>query len=101
MLALVWCFAIYLATNLLSFFPNRGCPEELEEAISSLIYASTRCGEFPELQDMRAMFTSRFGREFTASAVDLRNNCRVNSKVYCSLLVEVHHEYFFLIQNGH
>ncbi|KAL8120896.1 uncharacterized protein LOC141724958 [Apium graveolens] len=64
---------------------EKGCPEEQEEAISSLIYASTRCGEFPELQDMRAMFTSLFGREFTASAVDLRNNCRVNSKVVAKL----------------
>lgn len=76
----------HLLTERLNLVENeRGCPEELEEAVSSLIYASTRCGEFPELQELRAMFTSRFGREFTVSAVDLRNNCRVNSKVVAKL----------------
>ncbi|XP_059288455.1 uncharacterized protein LOC132041775 [Lycium ferocissimum] len=57
------------------------CPEELKEAISSLIYAATRCGEFPELQELRAIFTSRFGKEFTARAVELRNNCGVDPKM--------------------
>lgn len=49
--------------------------------MSSLIYASTRCGEFPELLEMRAVFVSRFGKEFAARAMELRNNCRVNIKV--------------------
>ncbi|KAK4376473.1 hypothetical protein RND71_002769 [Anisodus tanguticus] len=57
------------------------CPEELKEAISSLIYAATRCGEFPELQELRAIFTSRFGKEFAARAVELRNNCGVDPKL--------------------
>lgn len=57
------------------------CPEELKEAISSLIYAATRCGEFPELQELRAIFTSRFGKEFATRAVELRNNCGVNTKM--------------------
>lgn len=57
------------------------CPEELKEAISSLIFAASRCGEFPELQELRAIFTSRFGKEFAARAVELRNNCGVNTKM--------------------
>lgn len=57
------------------------CPEELKEAISSLIYAASRCGEFPELQELRTIFTSRFGKEFAARAVELRNNCGVNTKI--------------------
>ncbi|KAK4357590.1 hypothetical protein RND71_023200 [Anisodus tanguticus] len=57
------------------------CPDELKEAISSLIYAATRCGEFPELQELRAIFTSRFGKEFAARAVELRNNCGVDPKL--------------------
>lgn len=60
---------------------NRECPEELKEAISSLIFAASRCGEFPELQQMRALFTSRYGKEFTSRAVELRNNCGVNPKM--------------------
>lgn len=58
----------------------RTCPEELNEAASSLIYAATRCGDFPELQEIRILFTSRYGKEFAARAVELRNNCGVNSK---------------------
>ena len=60
---------------------SRECPEELKEAASSLIYAASRCGEFPELQKIREVLTSRFGREFAARAVELRNTCGVNSKV--------------------
>ncbi|XP_052199607.1 uncharacterized protein LOC127806394 [Diospyros lotus] len=57
------------------------CPEELKEAISGLLYASTRCGMFPELVEMRAIFTSRFGKEFAARGIELRNNCGVNVKM--------------------
>lgn len=60
---------------------QKGCPEELKEAISGLIFAASRCGEFPELQEIRSVFTSRFGKEFTARAVELRNNCGVNPKM--------------------
>lgn len=63
-------------------FCSRVCPDELKEAISGLLYASTRCGDFPELQEIRAVFTSRFGKEFAARAIELRNNCGVNLKVY-------------------
>ncbi|KAK6133853.1 hypothetical protein DH2020_032403 [Rehmannia glutinosa] len=37
--------------------------------------------EFPELQEIRAIFMSRFGKEFAARAVELRNNCGVNPKI--------------------
>lgn len=52
-----------------------------------MIYASTRCGEFPELQEIRSVFTSQFGKEFAARATELRNNCGVNRKVTTVLLV--------------
>ncbi|KAF8407825.1 hypothetical protein HHK36_006961 [Tetracentron sinense] len=57
------------------------CPDELKEAISSLIFAASRCAEFPELEEIRGVFISRFGKEFAARAVELRNNCGVNLKV--------------------
>ncbi|KAL1568459.1 hypothetical protein AAHA92_00074 [Salvia divinorum] len=72
----------HLLVERLSLFEhNKFCPEELLEAVSTLIFASTRCGDFPELQELRAIFTLRFGREFAARAVELRNNCGVNPKV--------------------
>lgn len=60
---------------------NSDCPRELQEAMSSLIFASSRCGESPELQDIRGLFANRYGKEFTAAAVELTNNCGVNPKV--------------------
>ncbi|KAF8399139.1 hypothetical protein HHK36_015004 [Tetracentron sinense] len=60
---------------------NKECPDELKEAISSLLFAASRCGEFPELQAIREVFISRYGKEFVAGAVGLRNNCGVNLKI--------------------
>ncbi|KAK6133830.1 hypothetical protein DH2020_032423 [Rehmannia glutinosa] len=74
-----YCHLLLERVNLLQH--EKICPEELNEAVSTLIYASTRCGEFPELQEIRAIFTSRFGKEFAARAVELRNNCGVNPKI--------------------
>ncbi|OVA05005.1 protein of unknown function DUF292 [Macleaya cordata] len=64
---------------------NKVCPDELDEAISGLIFAASRCGEFPELQEMRDVFTSRYGKEFAARAVELKNNCGVNRKIILKL----------------
>lgn len=72
----------------------RDCPEELKEAIASLIYVSTRCGDFPELLEIRAIFGSRFGREFVGRAVELRNNCGVNPKVGAYILYTVVHNWW-------
>ncbi|KAJ1385302.1 Vacuolar protein sorting-associated protein Ist1 [Sesbania bispinosa] len=60
---------------------ERECPEELREAASGLIYAASRCGDFPEIQEIRAVLTSRFGKEFAARAVELRNNCGVHPQM--------------------
>ncbi|KAL0287942.1 UNVERIFIED_CONTAM: ist1 [Sesamum angustifolium] len=60
---------------------SRECPDELKEVISSLIFAASRCGEFPELQEIRAFFTSKFGKDFATSVVELRNNCGVSPKI--------------------
>ncbi|KAL8161336.1 hypothetical protein V2J09_012825 [Rumex salicifolius] len=60
---------------------DKECPEEMKEAVSSLIFASSRTGEFPELQELRAVFASCFGKEFVARSVELRNNCGVNIKM--------------------
>ncbi|KGN45949.1 uncharacterized protein LOC101211044 [Cucumis sativus] len=54
------------------------CPEELKEAVAGLLFAASRCGDFPELHEIKSVLTTRFGKEFTARAVELRNNCGVN-----------------------
>lgn len=57
---------------------ERECPEELREAASSMLYAASRCGDFPELQEIRSILSARFGKEFTARSIELRNNCGVS-----------------------
>ncbi|EPS67872.1 hypothetical protein M569_06903 [Genlisea aurea] len=60
---------------------ERKCPDEVKEAVSSLIFASARIGEFPELLELRSIFVSRYGKEFASMAVELRNECGVNPKI--------------------
>ncbi|KAM7516294.1 hypothetical protein LguiA_005877 [Lonicera macranthoides] len=68
-----------LLTDSVELIQNcRKCPDQLKETISSLIFAASRCGEFPELQKIRENLASQFGNEFAACAVELRNNCGVN-----------------------
>ncbi|KAH0453022.1 hypothetical protein IEQ34_017346 [Dendrobium chrysotoxum] len=57
------------------------CPEVLKEAAAGLSFAASRCGDLPELQVVRKIISSRFGKEFTAAAVELRNNCGVDAKM--------------------
>ncbi|ESQ35482.1 hypothetical protein EUTSA_v10007815mg [Eutrema salsugineum] len=63
------------------FEHNRDCPEELLEAVSSLLFAASRIGEFPELQEIRNVLISRFGKDLAARSIELRNNCGVNPKI--------------------
>ncbi|CAL1390712.1 unnamed protein product [Linum trigynum] len=71
----------FLIERVMFLEKNKECPDELKEAISSLIFASSRCAEFPELQEIRGIFQLRFGKEFIARAIELRNNCGVNPKI--------------------
>ncbi|KAF9665146.1 hypothetical protein SADUNF_Sadunf16G0091700 [Salix dunnii] len=75
----------FLVDRVVQLQKNKECPNELKEAISSLIFASSRCGEFPELQEIHGIFTSRFGKEFAARAVELGSNCGVNSYIIQNL----------------
>lgn len=58
-----------LLTSNFFFFTFRECPEECREAVSSLIYAAAWIPDVPELKDLRAVFTRRFGN-FIASSVN-------------------------------
>ncbi|KAK1416156.1 hypothetical protein QVD17_31944 [Tagetes erecta] len=57
------------------------CPEELKEAVSSLLYAAPRCGEFPELKEIRAILTARFGMELVNGSTELKSNNGVSQKM--------------------
>ncbi|KAI3720007.1 hypothetical protein L6452_20914 [Arctium lappa] len=74
-----YCHLLLQRLNLLEH--EKECPDELKEAASSLIFAAPRCGEFPELQEIRAILTARYGKEFANGATDLRSNCGVSTKM--------------------
>ena len=59
----------------------RTCPDDLMEAISSLIFASARCGDFPELKPVRKFFEERYGQRFAMAAVELHPENLVNPQV--------------------
>lgn len=60
---------------------HRECPEELREAAAGLIYAAARCGDLPELQEVRGILAAKFGREFVSAASNLRSGCGINAKI--------------------
>ncbi|KAI3497898.1 hypothetical protein L2E82_13868 [Cichorium intybus] len=74
-----YCHLLSQMANLIE--QEKNCPDELKEAAASLLYAAPRCGEFPELQEIRAILTARYGKEFANSAIELRSNCGVNTRM--------------------
>ncbi|KAK8916921.1 hypothetical protein KSP39_PZI023122 [Platanthera zijinensis] len=62
----------------LIFKTCRSCPIDLKEAISSVIFASPRCADLPELVDVRKHFTAKYEKDFITSTLELRPDCGVN-----------------------
>ena len=59
----------------------RDRPNDINEAVSSLIYASARCGDLPELLVIRKLFGERYGQKFALTAVELLPGNLVNREV--------------------
>ncbi|KAM5547459.1 putative secreted beta-glucosidase adg3 [Rosa sericea] len=57
---------------------QKNCPIDLKEAVSSVIFASPRCADVPELMDIRKHFTAKYGKEFVSAAVELRPDSGVS-----------------------
>ncbi|KAG0480233.1 hypothetical protein HPP92_011091 [Vanilla planifolia] len=79
--AMVESYCHLLAERTFLLQHEKECPEELREAAAGLAYAASRCGDLPELRECRSILSSWFGKEFTAAAAELRNNCGVNAKI--------------------
>ncbi|KAK6248661.1 hypothetical protein QUC31_020226 [Theobroma cacao] len=67
---------------------QKNCPIDLKEAISSVIFASARCEDVPELKDVSKHFTAKYGKEFTSAALELRPNCGVGRMLVEKLSVK-------------
>jgi hypothetical protein len=53
----------------------------LKEGIASLIFASPRCSEIPELVSLKKIFEKKYGNDFVSAAIELRPSCGVNRQV--------------------
>lgn len=80
---MIICFShlIQYHNSLLALSWNRECPFELREAIASIIFASGRCSDLPELMHLRTLFTTKYGKEFVAAAMELRPDSGVDRTV--------------------
>lgn len=45
--------------------------DDVQEALSSMIFAASRCGELPELHSLRNLFKQHFGQAFDRLNVEL------------------------------
>ncbi|XP_042424508.1 uncharacterized protein LOC122012126 [Zingiber officinale] len=57
---------------------QKNCPIDLKEAVSSVIYASPRCADIPELMDISKHFTAKYGKDFVKAALEIRPDCGVS-----------------------
>jgi vacuolar protein sorting-associated protein IST1 len=72
----------YLVTErIMAIEKQKTCPNDLKEAIASLIFAAPRCADLPELQEVRSIFSAKYGHEFTTAAVELRPDSGVNRQI--------------------
>ncbi|KAK6241664.1 hypothetical protein SCA6_007053 [Theobroma cacao] len=60
---------------------NKDCPNDINEAVSSLIFASARCADLPELPAIRKLFGERYGQRFATTAVELLPGNLVNREI--------------------
>ncbi|KAI3843984.1 hypothetical protein MKX03_000349 [Papaver bracteatum] len=81
-------FCEFIIMNLPYIRRNRDCPNDINEAASSLLYASARCGDLPELPKLRKLFGARYGNRFANAAVELLPGNLVNRQLIKNLSVE-------------
>lgn len=66
---------------------QRECPLELKEAVASIIFASPRCSDLPDLLTVRNLFTTKYGKDFISAASELRPDTSVNRTIIEKLSV--------------
>ncbi|XP_038692608.1 uncharacterized protein LOC119990662 [Tripterygium wilfordii] len=86
-----------ISNNLSAMQKQRECPEECREAVASLIYATSRFSEFPELRDLRTLFIEKYGsslESFTSKEfVEKLNSRTVTKEMKFQLLHDIAQEF--------
>ncbi|TKY44529.1 IST1-like protein [Spatholobus suberectus] len=75
---LVEIYCELIAARLPMIESQKTCPVDLKEAVTSVIFATPRCSDIPELMDVKKHITSKYGKEFVSAAIELRPDCGVN-----------------------
>ncbi|KAG4384535.1 hypothetical protein AAZX31_13G281300 [Glycine max] len=81
-------FCEFILTQLSYIQRHKDCPNDINEAVSSLIFASARCGDLPELGVIRKLFGQRYGERFATAAVELSPGNLVNKQLKENLSVK-------------
>ncbi|CAH8303448.1 unnamed protein product [Eruca vesicaria subsp. sativa] len=74
-------FSDYILFNLSYIKRHREVSDGVNEAVSTLIFASARCGDLPELRTLRILFGERYGQNFVSTALHLLPGNHVNSQI--------------------
>ncbi|XP_054817144.1 uncharacterized protein LOC129316797 [Prosopis cineraria] len=81
-------FCEFILTQLSYIRRHKDCPNDINEAVSSVIFASARCGDVPELCAIRKLFGHRYGEKFAAAAAELFPGNLVNHQLKDNLSVK-------------
>ncbi|OWM78637.1 uncharacterized protein LOC116196825 [Punica granatum] len=81
-------FCEFILIHLSYIRRNRDCPNDINEAVSSLVFASARCGDLPELRAIRKLFGERYGDNFTKRALELYPGNLVNHEIRDKLSIK-------------
>ncbi|CAH2051212.1 unnamed protein product [Thlaspi arvense] len=57
---------------------QKHCPIDLKEAVTSVLFASQRLSDVPELSEIVKQFTTKYGKDFATSAIELRPDSGVS-----------------------
>lgn len=60
---------------------SRDCPNEVNEAVSTLVFSAAWLGNLPELQTIRKLFGEDYGHIFTKPSADLYPGSLVNQEL--------------------
>lgn len=75
-------FSDIILLNLSYIRRRRDLPDGINEAISTLVFASARCGDLPELRALRILFGERYEQHFVDTALNLLPDNCVNPQVH-------------------
>lgn len=81
-------FCEFIIINLPYIRRNKDCPNDINEAVSSIIFASARFGDLPELISIRKLFGERYGQRLATSALELLPGNLVNRQIKEKVIIK-------------